>query len=94
MSVLLIELQVRAGEESHLEEVFASSFRPAISGQAGFQAVDLLRPGGGRRWWIEIRFVDEPSRLAWVATDLHQTVWPQIGELCDEATPEVFEPVE
>jgi heme-degrading monooxygenase HmoA len=93
MSVLLIDLQVRAGEESHLEDVFASTFRPAISAQAGFQEVALLRPGTGPRWMIEIRFVDEPSRLAWVATDLHQAVWPQIDALCDEAVAEVFEPV-
>jgi heme-degrading monooxygenase HmoA len=93
MSVLLVELQVRAGEESNLEGVFTSVFRPAISAQPGFQAVDLLRPSEGPRWWLEIRFVDEPARLTWVATDLHQSVWGQIDELLDGATPEVFEPV-
>jgi heme-degrading monooxygenase HmoA len=93
MSVLLIDLQVRPGEESHLEDVFKSTFRPAISQQAGFQAVDLLRPASGSRWVIEIRFVDETSRLAWVATDLHQEVWPQIDAHCAEALAVVFEPV-
>jgi heme-degrading monooxygenase HmoA len=93
MSVLLIDLQVRAGEEAHLEDVFRSTFRPAISEQAGFQSVELLRPGAGSRWVIEIRFVDETARLAWVATDLHQEVWPQIDAHCAEATAVVFEPI-
>jgi heme-degrading monooxygenase HmoA len=94
MSVLIVELHVRAGDESELERVFASAFRPAISAQPGFQEVMLMRPGQGPRWLLEIRFVDEDSRLAWVATDLHQSVWPQIDVLCDRAVPEVFEPVD
>jgi heme-degrading monooxygenase HmoA len=93
VSVLLIDLKVRPGDEARLESVFTSTFRPAIAEQGGFQSVDLLRPGSGQGWVIEIRFVDETARLAWVATDLHQDVWPQIDACCDEATPEVFEPV-
>lgn len=92
MSVLIVDLQVRAGEESTLEAVFASEFRPAISAQPGFDRVDLLRPVDGGHWLLEIRFVDEPARLRWVATDLHQKVWPLIDNCCDEATPVVYQP--
>jgi heme-degrading monooxygenase HmoA len=94
MSVLIVELHVRTGGESKLESAFASVFRPAISKQPGFQEVTLMRPGQGNRWLLEIRFVDEESRLAWVATDLHQNVWPRLDVLCDQAVPEVFEPVD
>ena len=84
---------MRPGQEHHLEGAFVATFRPAISAQPGFVAVDLLRPEGGRRWLLEIRFVDEATRLAWVATDVHQRVWPEIDRLCDQARSELFEAV-
>jgi heme-degrading monooxygenase HmoA len=94
MSVLIVELRLRPGEESNLEREYRDAFRPAVSAQPGFEAVTLLRPSEGARWLLEIRFVDEPSRRAWVATDLHQAVWPLVGDLCEDVTPEVFEPVD
>jgi len=95
MSVLLVELGVRSGEETRLAEAFTSTFRPAVSAQPGFRSVRLLRPAAeGGLWFLEIEFVDEERRLAWVGTDLHQEVWPRIDTHCDSAVPAVFEPTE
>ncbi|HLH99782.1 MAG TPA: antibiotic biosynthesis monooxygenase family protein [Acidimicrobiales bacterium] len=94
MSVLIVDLDVRAGAEDTLQSTYVSEFRPAISSQPGFEGVDLLRPADGNgHWRLEIRFADEPARLRWVETDVHQRVWPLMGNCCDEATPVVYEPV-
>jgi heme-degrading monooxygenase HmoA len=91
MSVLIVELEVSPGGEDNLELVFAGTFRPAISAQPGFEAVTLLRPERGQRWLLEIRFVNEERRLAWVATERHQAVWPEIDRLCVQVKSELFE---
>lgn len=94
MSVCVVDLQVRAGAAGELARVFTERFRPAITGQPGFVQVELLRPGQGSRWLLLIRFTDEPARLAWVDTDLHQQVWPLVEQHCDRADTTLFEPVE
>jgi heme-degrading monooxygenase HmoA len=91
MSILLVELEVRSGEGDDLVSSFLSVFEPAIASQPGFVSVRLLRPVASGRWFLEIEFVDEPHRLAWVATELHSGVWPQLEVHCDGAVPEVFE---
>jgi heme-degrading monooxygenase HmoA len=91
MSILLVELEVHPGEGDGLASSFRSVFEPAISSQPGFEAVRLLRPVASNRWFLEIEFVDEPHRLAWVATELHGSVWPQLEAHCDRFVPEVFE---
>lgn len=92
MSVLVVDLDVRPGAERTLQSAYVSEFRPAISSQPGFEQVELLQPAEGGHWLLEIRFADEPARLRWVATDLHQKVWPLIDNCCDQATPVVYEP--
>jgi heme-degrading monooxygenase HmoA len=91
MSVLHVELQVRAGEEDALVDTFRSAFRPAIADQPGFVSVRLLRPMDPGKWVLQIEFSDEPLRLAWVASDLHQEVWPQIEAHSDHFEPLLFE---
>jgi heme-degrading monooxygenase HmoA len=91
MSVCIVTLHVRTGAEDKLVEVFSATFRPAISGQPGFESVSLLRPPPAQPWLLEIRFADEAVRLVWVGTDLHQEVWPQIESLCEQASPTVYE---
>lgn len=92
MSVLVVDLEVVPGGERRLEEAFVSRFRPAITAQSGFERVELLRPVGGGHWLLLIGFRDEESRLAWVATDLHQEVWPRLESCCRRAEPTVYEP--
>jgi heme-degrading monooxygenase HmoA len=93
MSVLIVELDVSLGREEHLERAFIDVFRPAISAQPGFEAVALLRPTAGQRWLLEIRFSDEAKRLAWVATDTHKKVWPEIDQVCEQFNSVLFEEV-
>ena len=85
MSVLIVELEVSPGAEDDLERAFVNNFRPAISA--------LLRPPGGQRWLLEVRFVDEAKRLAWVATDIHRKVWPEIERLCGQFKSDLFQAV-
>lgn len=91
MAVLLVEMTVAAGNAKRLEETFDRVFRPAISAQDGFVSVRLLRPRSGDRWFLEIEFADEPARLRWVATDLHQEVWPQMEQHCSKAEPSLYD---
>ncbi|HEY1702817.1 MAG TPA: antibiotic biosynthesis monooxygenase [Trebonia sp.] len=92
MSILLVTLNVRPGEEGRLVKVFSGTFRPAVSGQPGFRNVALLRPAAaGQPWLLDIRFATEPDRLTWVDTPLHQEVWPQVESLCERAEPVLYE---
>jgi heme-degrading monooxygenase HmoA len=84
MFVLHVDLQVKPGSQQALEDTFAGTFFPAISQQGGFRAVKMLRPfeddGGDYR--LSIAFDDRHAQQTWVATDLHQAVWPQMESHC------------
>jgi heme-degrading monooxygenase HmoA len=83
MFVLHVELQAKPGAEQELEKTYKETFRPAISQQEGFRSVDLLRPlDGAKNYVLTIRFDDRGRQQKWVATGLHQQVWPQIEGLC------------
>ncbi len=83
MFVLHVELQVKPGAEQKLERTYNETFRPAISQQEGFCSVSLLRPlDGAKNYVLTIRFDDRGRQQKWVATDLHQQVWPQMESLC------------
>jgi len=92
MSVLLVEMQVRFGEEDALVDSYLGVFLPAIASQPGFERVRLLRPEDSDRWILEIEFIDEQRRLAWVATALHQKVWPQVETHCDATVSQLYRP--
>jgi heme-degrading monooxygenase HmoA len=92
MSILIVTLAVRPGEEGRLVKVFSAAFRPAIARQPGFESVALLRPAAaGQPWLLDIRFATERDRLTWVSTPLHQEVWPQVETLCEQAEPVLYE---
>lgn len=83
MFVLHVDLTVKSGAEQNLEAVYRGVFSSAISKQAGFNAVGLLRPDDvGNGYRLTIAFVNREFQQQWVATDLHQKVWPQIESLC------------
>jgi heme-degrading monooxygenase HmoA len=84
MFILHVELKVRPGSQKALEDTFAGTFSPAISQQHGFQGVKLLRPAedGGGEYRLSIAFDDRASQQQWVATDVHQKVWPQMEGHC------------
>lgn len=93
-SVLHVELRVKEGAAAALVADYRSIFRPAISRQEGFQAVRLLRPLDGPDYRLVIEFAQEDQRERWVASDLHQQVWPLIEDHCSEYAPNLFEEVE
>ena len=93
-SVLHVELQVKEGAGDALVDTYHSTFRPAISGQAGFLAVRLLRPIDAPGYRLVIEFAEEEQRLRWVESALHQRVWPQMEAHCGGYTPNLFAEVE
>jgi heme-degrading monooxygenase HmoA len=76
MFVLFAGLEVKAGQEQELAKVYAGPFTAAISAQEGFRHVSLLRPDDGGDYVLTIAFESQALQQKWVATDLHQQVWP------------------
>jgi heme-degrading monooxygenase HmoA len=82
MFVLNVEMQIKPGSEQALEKTFVEVFRPAISRQEGFGGVELLRPTEKGDYRLRIAFDQRPLQQKWVASDLHQQVWPQMEGHC------------
>jgi heme-degrading monooxygenase HmoA len=83
MVALHVDLQLKPGAGPELEKTFRDVFRPAISAQPGFSRVTLLRSTlEADSYRLTIEFQAESLRLNWVATDLHQQVWPQMEAHC------------
>lgn len=83
---LHVDLEVDPAKEKDLLATYRKTFRPAISKQPGFVAVTLLKlrkemkgtaPAGATHRLI-ISFETEDQRQKWVASDLHQQVWPSM----------------
>jgi heme-degrading monooxygenase HmoA len=87
MFLLHVDLRPKPGARKTLENTYQETFRPAISNQNGFSGVQLLRPieeGGDYR--LSISFENRASQQQWVATDLHQEVWPKMEASCLEVS--------
>ncbi len=85
MFVLHIELKVKPGMQQSLETTYMKTFRPAISAQEGFNAVQLLHSNDDNaNYRLSLAFDHQASQKKWVATDLHQEVWPAIADQCTE----------
>jgi heme-degrading monooxygenase HmoA len=83
MFVLFVDMRVRPGSPQALEKTYVEVFRPAISRQEGFRGVELLRPNkGGGEYRLSIAFETHPLQKKWVASDLHQDVWPRMEYHC------------
>jgi len=87
MFVLHIELKVKPGSQPGLEKTFVERFYPAISAQQGFIAAQLLRSNDSEtNHRLCLSFDRQASQQKWVATDLHQEVWPLVESLCENFT--------
>jgi heme-degrading monooxygenase HmoA len=85
MFVLHIELKVKPGLQQSLEKTYLEKFRPAISAQEGFNAVQLLHlQDDDANYRLCLTFDQQAAQQKWVATDLHQEVWPAIADQCAE----------
>ena len=83
MFVLFVDMKIKPGSQQGLEKTYTETFRPIISVQEGFCGVELLRPNhDGDEYRLSIAFESHPLQQKWVATDLHQQVWPQMERHC------------
>ncbi len=81
MIQLHVDLDVDPAQEQQLLTAFRQTFSPAIRKQPGFVDVQLLRlrdKTADFNYRLLIGFESEEQRQQWVATPLHQEVWPVI----------------
>ncbi len=83
---LQLDLEVDPAKEKEMLTNYKNTFRPAISKQPGFVDVKLMKlraEMAGKvpancTYRLMLSFHTEDQRKAWVATPLHQKVWPTI----------------
>src|SRR5262249_6094193 len=83
---LHVDMDVDPTKEKNLLATYRTHFRPAISKQPGFAEVKLLKlvsamvgsAPANTSYRLLIIFQTEEQRKAWVATPLHQQVWPMM----------------
>lgn len=91
MFVLHVDLKVRPDSSRTLEDTYREVFQPAISSQPGFDHVLLLKSDRVQdRYRLVIAFQDETAQKKWIATDLHQEVWPKVETNCSSYGVETF----
>ena len=91
MLVLHVDLEARSDSRRALESTYEEVFRPAISSQPGFDHVLLLQSGSDQNGYrLVIAFQDEVSQKKWVATGLHQEIWPKMEASCSSYKVETF----
>ena len=91
MVVLHVDLQSKPAAGSALAQTFREAFRPAIRAQQGFVETALLHSvSEPESYRLVIAFESEPLRQKWVATDLHQQVWPMLEAHCTGYSVKLF----
>lgn len=85
MFVVNVDMSVKPDSEQLFEQTYTGIFVPAISKQEGFEGVKLLRPDPPvTHYRLVIEFRNQDLQQKWVATPLHQELWPQMENLCDK----------
>jgi heme-degrading monooxygenase HmoA len=83
---LYVDLAVDPAKEKEMLQNFRTVFRPAASKQPGFVDVKMMKlrsamqgaAPAGANYRFMISFETEEQRKQWVATAVHQKVWPTI----------------
>lgn len=96
---LHIDIVVEPGREAEMESNYNTIFRPVISRQPGFVAVQLLQLREGvvgehpknAQYRLQITFETEEQRETWVASDDHQEVWPEVAKTFQEFCAYLFD---
>jgi heme-degrading monooxygenase HmoA len=80
MFILHVDVKVKPGMADALNATYHNVFLPAIAKQPGFCDTKLLqaRSVETRTHRLVIAFEKEELQKKWVATDLHQEVWPKM----------------
>src|SRR5260370_20516944 len=85
---LHVDLDVDPGRVAEMLNNYRTKFLPAITKQPGFHQVKLLKLNAAMQgpapantsYRLVICFDTEEQRKAWVATPVHQKVWPTIEQ--------------
>lgn len=94
MFVLHIDLTAQPGPTQDLPHTFATTFRPAVSTQPGFVDTQMMRSiEDETKYRLTIAFSNQEAQQNWVATDLHQEVWPSIHNLCSDVAVQQYNTV-
>jgi hypothetical protein len=86
---LHVDLTVPAAKEKEMLKNFETIFRPAAAKQAGYIDVKMLKlrstlqgkAPAGVNYRFVLTYQSEELRQKWIATDVHQKVWPTIENL-------------
>jgi hypothetical protein len=87
--LLHVDLTVDPAKEKEMLKNFETIFRPAASKQPGYVDVKMLKlrstlmgkAPAGVNYRFALTFQSEELRQKWVASDVHQKVWPTIENL-------------
>ncbi len=95
MFTLHVDVSVKPGMTKALEVTYLDIFVPAISKQEGFSEVKLLRATSSEAHShrLVIAFEREELQKKWVATDLHQEVWPKMDANMSQFSVHYYETV-
>lgn len=86
---LHVDLAVDPSRERQILRVFQNTFKPAARKQPGYVDVQMLKlrsplmgpaPGDANYRFV-LTFESEELRQKWVASDVHQQVWPAVEKL-------------
>ncbi len=83
---LHVDLSVDPAKEQEMLRLFETSFRPAASKQPGFIDLKLLKLRSalmgkapqGMNYRFDLTFASEELRQKWVASDIHNKLWPMM----------------
>jgi hypothetical protein len=83
---LHVDLSVDPAKEKEMLENFETVFRPAASKQPGYIDVKMLKlrsavmgkAPAGCNYRFVLTYQSEELRQKWIASDIHQKVWPTI----------------
>jgi len=86
---LHVDLTVAPAKEKEMLKNFETIFRPAASKQPGYIDVRMLKlrstlmgkAPAGVNYRFALTFQSEELRQKWIASDVHQKVWPTIENL-------------
>ncbi len=83
--VLEVDLDVAPAREAEMLHNFRTVFRPAATGQPGYIDVKMLKlraalqgAAPAARYRFVLTFASEELRQKWVASAVHQKVWPTV----------------
>jgi endo-1,4-beta-D-glucanase Y len=84
--LLYVDLAVDPAKEKEMLKNFETIFKPAASKQTGYIDVKMLKlrtavmgkAPAGINYRFALTFQSEELRQKWVASDIHQKVWPTI----------------